>query len=71
MVVSGGGAYRSGWWSGAVCAGAVGLAIQGDDLGVVDESVDGGCGEATTSSPRVSPQRENARFEVTTTDPVS
>jgi len=26
---------------------------------------------ATTSSPRVSPQRENARFEVTITDPVS
>src|SRR5450756_2774922 len=31
----------SGWWPGAVRAGAVGVAVQGDDVGVMDEAVDG------------------------------
>jgi len=33
-----------GWWSGPVCSGAVGVPVQGDDVGVVgvvDEAVDG------------------------------
>jgi len=52
-----------------VAAGSVGVAVEGDDVGVVDEPVDGGA--ATMSSPRVSPQREKVRFEVTMTEPVS
>src|SRR5664279_4561878 len=32
-------------WPGSVAAGAVGLAVQGNDVGVVDEAVDGGGGD--------------------------
>lgn len=70
MVLGGLGARCCRWWSGAMCAGAVGLAVHGDDEGVVDER-SMVAAATTSSSPRVSPHRENARFEITTTDPVS
>ena len=52
-----------------MAAGAVGLAVQGNDVGVVDEAVDGGGGDYVVAEGFA--QRENARFEVTTTEPVS
>ena len=50
-------------------AGAVGVAVQGDDVGVVDEAVDGRGGHDVVAEGL--PQRENARLDVTITDPVS
>jgi hypothetical protein len=50
-----------------MCSGAVGVSFQGDDVGVVDEAVDGGCGYdvvAVGFAPR-----EKARLDVTTTEP--
>ena len=44
MVLDGLDGCRCRRWRRAVAAGSVGLAVQGNDLGVVDETVDrGGC----------------------------
>src|SRR5665811_935674 len=45
------------WWSGAVRSGAVGVAVQGDDVGVVDEAVDGR-GRDDVIAEGLSPARE-------------
>jgi len=50
----------------SVLAGAVGVAVEGEDGGVMDEAVDGG--GATMSSPRVWPHWLKARFLVTMTE---
>lgn len=51
------------WWAGAVGTGAVGVAVQVDDVGVVDESVDRGCGDdivAESFTPPARPVRPRA-----------
>ena len=53
----------------AALAGAVGVAGEGEDFGVVDEAVDHRGGEV--SSPKTSPQRPKGRLEVTMTEPCS
>ena len=54
----------------AVGAGAVGVTVQGDDVGVVDEAVDGGDGDDVVAEG-FAPERENARLDVTITEPLS
>lgn len=64
MLLAGCGAGR--WWrSGSVGAGSVGVAVQGDDVGVVDEPVDGRGGDDVVAEG-LSPANWNwLRFPIT------